>query len=136
MTDSLPEPFTLDLDRSRRCGFPEVVFGEGKCVVTLTEIFKQLLADNPEVLATRIAREKSDELLKNFPKGGRKRRRRKKKGAGNGSGEAVNGDGQAETGRNDRPEPNGEPEGGPPGEQSLLDTASEGQAVPGDEATE
>ena len=76
------------------------------------------------------------ELLKNFPKGGRKRRRRKKKGAGNGSGEAVNGDGQAETGRNDRPEPNGEPEGGPPGEQSLLDTASEGQAVPGDEATE
>lgn len=69
MTESLPEPFTLDLDRAQRCGFPEVVFGEGKCVDTLTEIFKRLLVSNPEVLATRIDREKSEALLKAYPAG-------------------------------------------------------------------
>jgi hypothetical protein len=69
MSEPPPEPFTLDLDRARRCGFPEVVFGEGKCVDTLAAIFKRLLVDNAEVLATRIAREKADELLKIFPGG-------------------------------------------------------------------
>jgi len=69
MSEPLPEPFMLDLDRARRCGFPEVVFGEGKCVDTLTAIFKQMLVDNTEILATRIAGEKSDELLKIFPSG-------------------------------------------------------------------
>ncbi|HUG71343.1 MAG TPA: nickel pincer cofactor biosynthesis protein LarB [Pirellulaceae bacterium] len=69
MSQPLTEPFTLDLDRARRCGFPEVVFGEGKCVITLASIFQRLLDDGMEVLATRIAREKSDELLKMFPRG-------------------------------------------------------------------
>ncbi|MDA1051371.1 MAG: nickel pincer cofactor biosynthesis protein LarB [Planctomycetota bacterium] len=69
MSESLPEPFTLDMDRARRCGFPEVVFGEGKCVDTLTAIFKQLLDNGTEILATRIAREKSDELIRVFPSG-------------------------------------------------------------------
>ncbi|HRX77739.1 MAG: nickel pincer cofactor biosynthesis protein LarB [Planctomycetaceae bacterium] len=69
MSDPQPEPFTLDLDRARRCGFPEVVFGEGKCVDTLTSIFKQLLENDTDVLATRIASEKSEQLLKVFPAG-------------------------------------------------------------------
>ena len=31
---------TLDLDRDRRCGYPEVVYGESKSVQSLTDIFK------------------------------------------------------------------------------------------------
>ncbi|MEX0820094.1 MAG: nickel pincer cofactor biosynthesis protein LarB [Pirellulaceae bacterium] len=69
MSDSLPEPFTLDLDRARRCGFPEVVFGEGKSIDTLALIFKRLLDDGIDVLATRIAGEKSESLLEIFPSG-------------------------------------------------------------------
>ena len=34
----------IDLDRRRRCGYPEVVYGEGKTVGTLERIFQALLA--------------------------------------------------------------------------------------------
>ena len=34
---------TLDLDRQRRCGFPEVVYGAGKSAETLVKIVHQLL---------------------------------------------------------------------------------------------
>ena len=43
----------IDLDRRRRCGYPEVVFGEGKTVGTLERIFQALLATGADVLATR-----------------------------------------------------------------------------------
>ena len=59
----------LDLDRSRRCGFPEVVFGEGKSVATLERIFQRLLDDGSDVLATRIAAEPAMALLERFPRG-------------------------------------------------------------------
>ena len=42
---------TLDLDRRRRCGFPEVVYGEGKSVETLAQKINDWLAhlkDHPE----------------------------------------------------------------------------------------
>ena len=32
----------LDLDRHRRCGFPEVVFGQGKPLESLERIFEPL----------------------------------------------------------------------------------------------
>ncbi len=60
---------TLDLDRHRRCGFPEVVYGEGKSVETLVEICRDLLQRDVPVLATRIGPENSEELLKRFPEG-------------------------------------------------------------------
>ena len=50
---------TLDLDRARRCGFPEVVYGEGKSVETLIKIFRRLLDEGIAVLATRIDAEKA-----------------------------------------------------------------------------
>lgn len=59
----------LDLDRSRRCGFPEVVFGEGKSLATLERIFQRLLDDKSDVLATRIAAEPAAALLERFPRG-------------------------------------------------------------------
>jgi NCAIR mutase (PurE)-related protein len=58
---------TLDLDRGRRCGFPEVVFGAGKSVPMLERIFRRLLDEGIPVLATRIDAEKAAELQMRFP---------------------------------------------------------------------
>lgn len=58
---------TLDLDRQRRCGFPEVVFGEGKSVEQLHQIAKRLLASGIEVLATRVSADQAESLLGYFP---------------------------------------------------------------------
>ena len=57
----------LDLDRGKRCGFPEVVFGEGKSVASLEKIFLSLTARDINVLATRMSAEKSEPLLEKFP---------------------------------------------------------------------
>ncbi len=57
----------IDLDRHRRCGYPEVVFGQGKTVPTLVRIFQTLLASGTEVLATRISAEQAAELGPQFP---------------------------------------------------------------------
>ena len=57
----------LDLDRSRRCGFPEVVFGQGKSVPTLEKIFRTLLTHGVNVLATRITADQSAALADCFP---------------------------------------------------------------------
>ena len=57
---------TLDLDRRRRCGFPEVVYGEGKSVVILEKIFRRLLDDCCDVFATRISPDKADALSSSF----------------------------------------------------------------------
>lgn len=59
----------VDLDRSRRCGFPEVVFAEGKTVEALEKIFRALVEHRVDVLATRMAPDKAAVLLKAFPHG-------------------------------------------------------------------
>lgn len=58
---------TLDLDRSRRCGYPEVVFGEGKPAETLVRIVQQLLDEQVAVLVTRVDADKAERLLSVFP---------------------------------------------------------------------
>ena len=60
---------TLDLDRRRRCGFPEVVFGEGKPIEMLQRIFQRLLEGGMAVLATRISPDKAAALQAAFPAG-------------------------------------------------------------------
>ena len=57
----------IDLDRRRRCGFPEVVYGEGKTVEMLEKIFGTLVADGTDVLATRISADKAAALAAAFP---------------------------------------------------------------------
>jgi NCAIR mutase (PurE)-related protein len=59
----------VDLDRRRRCGFPEVVFAEGKTVPALEKIFEALLAHGADVLATRMSAEKAEALRPKFPAG-------------------------------------------------------------------
>jgi NCAIR mutase (PurE)-related protein len=60
---------TLDLDRQRRCGYPEVVYGEGKSVDALERIVRRLLAEKAPVLATRVSAEKAVSLVREFPEG-------------------------------------------------------------------
>jgi len=57
----------LDLDRKRRCGFPEVVYGENKFVDAMEKTFRRLLEEGMPVLATRVSADKAAELLKAFP---------------------------------------------------------------------
>jgi pyridinium-3,5-biscarboxylic acid mononucleotide synthase len=59
----------VDLDRHRRCGFPEVVFAQGKTVAALERIFEALLDHGLEVLATRMSAEQAAELTPKFPAG-------------------------------------------------------------------
>ena len=58
---------TLDLDRHLRCGYPEVVYGEGKSVETLVQIFERLQEAGLPVLATRVSNEKATALADAFP---------------------------------------------------------------------
>lgn len=58
---------TVDLQRSERCGFPEVIFGEGKTPEMIVAIAAKLLGEDQRVLVTRVVREKSECLLSEFP---------------------------------------------------------------------
>jgi pyridinium-3,5-biscarboxylic acid mononucleotide synthase len=60
---------TIDLDRRRRCGFPEVVFGPGKSIEQLREIIATLIEHGEPVLATRIDSTQAAGLSAAFPSG-------------------------------------------------------------------
>ena len=57
----------VDLDRRRRCGFPEVIFAQGKTVAAIEKIIRALLEKNHDVLATRVSAEQAAELVPKFP---------------------------------------------------------------------
>jgi NCAIR mutase (PurE)-related protein len=65
-TAELPDT-TLDLDRARRCGFPEVIFGENKSAETLLRIVDRLVQEQVRVFLTRIAADKAETLCRRFP---------------------------------------------------------------------
>ncbi len=58
---------TLDHDRTRRCGFPEAIFGEGKSLATLRGIIAEQLARGDEVLVTRVCAETAAALCAELP---------------------------------------------------------------------
>jgi NCAIR mutase (PurE)-related protein len=58
------QDFTLDFDRLRRVGFPEVVLADGKTTSQIAEICRQL-ARAHDVLVTRLAPERWEELAGN-----------------------------------------------------------------------
>jgi hypothetical protein len=62
-------PAQVDLDRHRRCGFPEVVFSQGKSVEAIAKIFRAQLDHGIDVLATRMSADQAAELLSQFPAG-------------------------------------------------------------------
>jgi len=59
----------LDLDRTRRCGFPEVVFAEGKTVAAMEKIFRALIDHGVDVLATRVSPDQAAQLGPKFSGG-------------------------------------------------------------------
>ncbi|MCU0959657.1 MAG: nickel pincer cofactor biosynthesis protein LarB [Pirellulaceae bacterium] len=60
---------SLDLDRQRRCGFPEVVYGAGKPADTLVKIVAQLQSERMRALVTRVDAAKAERLCSEFPDG-------------------------------------------------------------------
>jgi len=64
-----PSAVTLDLDRRRRCGFPEVIYGPGKTPQQLCEIVSTLLRHDEPVLVTRIDSIQAASLLATFTAG-------------------------------------------------------------------
>jgi pyridinium-3,5-biscarboxylic acid mononucleotide synthase len=57
----------VDLDRSRRCGFPEVVFCEGKTPEAVVGIFETLHAHGEPCFGTRMSPEQIDAVRRRFP---------------------------------------------------------------------
>lgn len=56
----------LDLERARRCGFPEVIYAEGKTPATLVELFARLRDAGQDALATRVSDEQMHALHERF----------------------------------------------------------------------
>ncbi len=57
----------IDLDRNARCGYPEVVYCEGKTSGALIDIFSALLNADQRCLGTRISEDQANTVLKQFP---------------------------------------------------------------------
>ena len=56
----------VDVDRRRRTGFPEVIFGQGKTPAEVARIAAVILEREPVLLATRITREQFDAVEQKF----------------------------------------------------------------------
>jgi NCAIR mutase (PurE)-related protein len=59
----------VDLDRRRRCGFPEVVLAHGKTADAMEKIFRALIKHGADVLATRMTPQQAAALQRTFPDG-------------------------------------------------------------------
>jgi NCAIR mutase (PurE)-related protein len=57
----------LDLDRSDRLGFPEVIYGAGKPVSTLVSIIEEYQSRDQNALITKLQADKGEALLGQFP---------------------------------------------------------------------
>lgn len=57
----------VDMDRAKRCGFPEVVFATGKTPESIVSVFGTQFAYGQNSLATRVNAEQADLLLQTFP---------------------------------------------------------------------
>lgn len=57
----------VDLDRKRRCGFPEVVYCAGKSVEAVVEVFTALHQHGETAFGTRICEEQAAAVQKKYP---------------------------------------------------------------------
>ena len=58
---------TLDLDRQARCGFPEVVFAEGKTAAWVEGAARRLGEAGQDCFVTRVSAEQAAHLAEHFP---------------------------------------------------------------------
>ena len=67
-TQSQELPYaTVDLDRAARCGFPEVVYSEGKTAEWVEGVLRKLLEAGQDCLATRLNANQIEHLRPLFP---------------------------------------------------------------------
>lgn len=59
----------LDLHRKQRCGYPEVIFCEGKSPEWVAGLIQKLVDAGQDCLATRVSEAQSEELTRRFPEG-------------------------------------------------------------------
>jgi len=57
----------VDVDRLNRCGYPEVVFCEGKTAEAIADIFRVLIDQKQDCFGTRLSADKAETLLEQFP---------------------------------------------------------------------
>jgi NCAIR mutase (PurE)-related protein len=57
----------VDLHRRQRCGFPEVIFCQGKTAAWVEGVVQQLIEAQQDCLATRVSPEQADSLAARFP---------------------------------------------------------------------
>ncbi len=63
-------PFAhVDLHRQDRCGFPEVIFCQGKTCEWVAEVVRKLIEAGQNCLATRVSDEQAEYLADQFPAG-------------------------------------------------------------------
>lgn len=66
-SDPVSDYALLDIDRERRIGFPEVVFGEGKTAEQLIGIAEAMRAHGSRLLMTRVDAEKAERVTASVP---------------------------------------------------------------------
>jgi pyridinium-3,5-biscarboxylic acid mononucleotide synthase len=57
----------VDIDRERRNGYPEVIYGEGKTTNQIRLIMDKLVQTHGKVMVTRLSEEKAGVLIQDFP---------------------------------------------------------------------
>src|SRR5262249_10636473 len=57
----------VDLHRRQRCGFPEVIFCEGKTAEWVEGVVRKLVEARQDCLATRVSAEQAEALARHFP---------------------------------------------------------------------
>ena len=57
----------VDLQRANRCGFPEVIYGEGKPAALIVDILRQQDAVGQRGLVTRVSPDQADQIIRVFP---------------------------------------------------------------------
>lgn len=64
---AITESARVDLDRKRRCGFPEVVYCEGKSPESVAEIFAALVAAGQDAFGTRASADHAAAVRERLP---------------------------------------------------------------------
>jgi NCAIR mutase (PurE)-related protein len=67
LTSHASDEAHVDLHRASRCGFPEVIYAQGKSIGTLLEIVQAIHQRGQAVLATRLTDAQQTALLERYP---------------------------------------------------------------------
>lgn len=57
----------VDIDRERRTGHPEIIFGQGKAIQHVVKIFQSIVKAHGRAMVTRASQEMADEIKSIYP---------------------------------------------------------------------